>query len=239
MSMSRFHSLSVVFAATLVTASSSVSAAPPPKLALVFDPEMIDADVAYFERVTGPARQSHGSTRSYKVGGCEVKATIAENSVRSLRMDLGPRCTFDLNKFLPNFSGKFPSLHTMTFGDFDALTRGTGRFYSDCIRWCGNAADPTIMEHWSGSRSDRFLEIMLEVVQVGDSVSDAARTWYDAMERIEGEKWAGEGKWNCTRKYDGMARQAFRKITISSITIGYDVEAEELERLTGPMFCNP
>jgi len=230
---------SLVLTATLFAASSAGSAAQATKLALVFDPEMIDANVAYFEQVTGPARKTYGNTRSYKVDGCDVEATIARGSIRSLRMVLSPRCTFDLNKFLPNFSGRFPAAHAITFGTFDTITRGTGRFYSDCITGCGNAADPTVMEHWSGSRADLFFEIMLEVVLANGPAIDASRAWYSAMEKIEGEQWVMDGKWNCTRKHDALARRAFRDITISSITIGYDVEAEEIKRLTGPLFCKP
>ena len=191
---------------------------------------MIGADVAYFEQVVGPARNTFDSTKIYKVSGCEVTAIIADGSVRSLRLELSPQCAFDLNKFLPNYSGKFPSPHAMTFGKFDSVTGGNGQFYADCLTQCGNAADPVIYEHWQGSRADLTLEVMLEAVQVSDPVLSGANTWQAAMEKIEGEDWVVDAKFNCTHKYDAIARSAFRDVKISAITIGYDVKAPGCER---------
>ena len=228
--MSRFQLLVAASAVAMLAANSAASAAKPVNIAQVFDPEMIDADVAYFERVTGPARNTYDDTKIYKVDGCEITATVAGGSIRSLRMDLSPQCTFNLNKFLPNFADKFPSPHTMTFGKFDSVTGGNGQFYADCLTQCGNAADPVIYEHWYGSRADLVLEVMLEAVQVGGPVLSAADTWHAAMEKAEGEDWVVDAKFNCTRKYDAIAHRAFRDVTISAITIGYDVQAPHCER---------
>jgi hypothetical protein len=100
------------------------------KLERVFDPEMLGADVAYFEQVTGPARNTYrDGTKIYKIGDCEVTAAITGGSITSLGMGLSPQCTFDLNKFLSNSSDQFPFPHTMTFGKFNpdcplAIVRG-------------------------------------------------------------------------------------------------------------------
>jgi hypothetical protein len=155
--MPRFQLLGAASAVLLLAVCSTASDAKPAKLAQVFDPEMIDADIPYFERVTGPARNTYGDTKIYKVDGCEITAIVAGGSIRSLRIDLSPQCTFSLNKFLPNFAGKFPSPHTLTFGKFDSVTGGNGQFYADCLTRCGNAADPVIYEHWYGSRADLVL----------------------------------------------------------------------------------
>ena len=228
--MSKSQLLAIASTVILLTVSDTASAAKPVKLAQVFDPEMINADVAYFERVTGPARNTYGDTKIYKVGGCEVTATVAAGSVRSVRIDLSPKCTFNINKFLPNFSGKFPPTHTLTFGKFDSLTGGNGQFYADCLAQCGNAADPVIYVHWYGSRADLVLEVMLEVVQVSGPALSAADTWQAAMGKAEDEDWIIDAKFNCTRKYDAIAHQAFRDVTITAITIGYDIQAPRCER---------
>lgn len=228
--MSKPQLLAIASALVLLSASSAVPAAKPIKLVQVFDPDMINADVAYFEQVTGPARNTYGDTKIYKVGGCEVTATIAVGSVRSLRINLNPQCTFNINKFLPNFSGKFPPTHALTFGEFDSLTGGNGQFYADCLTLCGNAADPVIYEHWYGSRADRVLEVMLETTQVSGPALSAADTWQSAMSKAEGEDWVVDAKFNCTRKYDAIAHQPFREVTITAITIGYDVQAPRCER---------
>lgn len=193
------------------------------KLAQVFDPEMIGADVAYFEQVTGPAWQTYGDTKYYKVDGCEVTATIAGGSIRSLGMrNLSSQCTFNLDKFLPNFAGKLPSPHSMTFGEFDSATGMSGQFYADCLGNCGNASDPVVYEHWYGSRADQNLEVVLGVVLVGDGIA-ASMTWEDAMEKVEGRYWIIDKQFNYTRKYDAVAHQAFQNVRISKITIGYDL----------------
>ena len=228
--MSIFHSLVSAFILTMLAASDTASAAKPAKLAHVFDPEMIGADVAYFERITGPARNTDENTKIYKMDGCEVTSTIADGAVRSLRVDLSPKCTFNLNMFLPNFSGKFPSTHAMTFGKFDSVTGGNGKFYADCLTQCGNAADPGIYEHWYGSRADLVLEVMLEAVQVSGPALSAADTWQVAMEKTEGENWVVDAKFNCTRQYDAIAHRAFRNVTISAITVGYDIQTPRCER---------
>lgn len=227
--MSIFHLLAIASAVTLLIASSSASSVKPVKLAQIFDQEMIGADVAYFEQVVGPARNTYDNTKIYKVDGCEVTATISGISVRALRVDLSPQCTFNLNKFLPNFSNRFPPPHVMTFGKFDSITEGTGRFYADCLTQCGNAADPVIFEHWYGSRADLFLEVVLEAVLASSPVLSAAHTWKTAMEKIEGENWVIDAKFNCTRKYDAIAHRAFQDVTISAITIGYDVQVPRCE----------
>ncbi len=235
--MAKSNLLHILLAATLIVITCAASAGPPAKLARMFDPEMIDADVAYFEQVAGLPRRTFENTKSYKVDGCEVVATIARGAVRSLQLELGQDCTFDLNKFLPNYSGKFPPPHMMTVGQFDAITNRTGHFYSDCIHACGNAVDPSVVEHWIGSRADGFVEIMLEVVMRNDRAINAAFAWYDAMEEVEGKEWVVNEQWNCTRKHDATASRAFKDVGITSITIGYDVWAQELRRLTGPLFC--
>lgn len=227
--MAKLGLIAIAAILTMFAASSAASAAKPAELAQVFDPEMIDADIAYFERVTGPARNTYGNTKVYKVGDCDVTATVAGGSVRSLRVDISPRCTFDLNRLLSNFPGKFPAPDAMTFGEFDSVTGGSGQFFADCLAQCGNAADPVIYEHWHGSRADLALEVMLEAVQVSGAVLDGAAIWRAAREKVEGEDWVVDAKFNCTREYDAVAHRAFRDVTISAIAIGHDVQPPRCE----------
>ena len=220
----------VATAIILATAHGADAQGKKSKLAQAFDPEMISADLAYFEQVTGPARSTYGNTKTYKVDGCEVTATISDGSVRSLRVDLNHKCTINLNTFLPNFQSKFPALDAMTFGKFDAVSGGNGQFMADCLTGCGNAADPVVYEHWYGSRANLMLEVMLEVVLDGIPAINAAHKWQAAMEKSEGENWVSATKFNCDRtKYDHIAHQAFRDVKISAITIGYDIETPRCE----------
>jgi hypothetical protein len=198
--------------------------AAPSKLKQVFDPEMLSADLPYFELVTGPARNTHRNTKIYKVDGCEVTATLDGGAIQSLRLELSPSCTFDLNKFLHGY-GKFPAPHLMTFGQFDALTGNVGQFMTDCLNECGNITDPSVYEYRSGPHSDGWLDVMLEV-KLGDTPSiDASFKWAKAMKKTEGEEWVLQTKFNCQlTKYDTVARNAFKKVRITAITVGHNIK---------------
>lgn len=221
----RFQFLAVASALAMLTASSAAFAAKPIRLEQVFDPDMINVDVAYFERVTGPARNTLGEeAKLYNVDGCHVIANISGGTVRSLVVHVSPECTFDINKFLPSFSGKFPPVHTLTFGKFDSITGGDGRFYADCFGACGNNGGNEVKEHWGGSKFHDYLHVMLHVEIYRGSGKSAADKWEASMEKAEGFKWVYGAKFNCTDKYDAIAHQLFRDVTITAITIGRDVE---------------
>lgn len=228
--MSRFQLLATASAVTLITASGAASGARPVNLAEVFDPEMINADLPYFEQVTGPARNTYGDTKYYKVGDCVVQVKLAEGTIRSLSMQLSPKCTFDVNRFLPSHAGKFPPSHALTFGAFDTLTSGTGEFYANCLSLCGNAFLPVIYEYWQGARSDNQLEIMLEAGEFSNHALGAKDTWEAALGRVRDEKWVIDATLICSRKYDESVRRAFRDVTIGVITIGYDIQVPGCDR---------
>jgi len=217
-----------ILALAVIVASASCTSSKEEKggrLARVFDPKMLSADLRYFEQVTGPAKITNARTKIYSVEGSEIWVTVANGSVSAFRANLSPQCSFDLNKFIRASSGKFPPLHTMTFGQFDALTGGEGQFMADCLTSCGNAADPVVYECWMGTRAAGCLEVMLEAVQVGEDVLAAAGIWRDTMEKGEGENWVIDTKFNCNRsKYDAIAHSAFKNIRVTGITIGYNID---------------
>jgi hypothetical protein len=105
--------LSVAVIVTLMFSiiDSGLAVANPSKLDQVFDGEMLGVDVPYFEQLTGLAKHTYANSKIYKVDGCEVTANTDANTIRSLRIDLSAKCTFDLNKFLNASSGKFPAPH--------------------------------------------------------------------------------------------------------------------------------
>ena len=115
----------------------------------------------------------------------------------------------------------------MTFGQFEALTDGSGRFMASCLSNCGNAADPVVYKHWEGPHANSFLNVILEVALGGGDSIDAAATWQRAMEAGEGADWVEARKFNCQgSKYDALARKAFKNITITAITVGYAIDME-------------
>lgn len=211
-------------ASTLLLAGFAHADTKSDKLAKIFDQETIGADVAWLENITGPARNTYGKTKIYKVDGCEITATTVKGTIDALRMEITPTCTFDLAAVLPRFEGKLPPLEKLTFGAFDALTPGAGRFYADCLDQCGNAADPVVIEHWSGGRPDRVIEVMLEVAQVSDATLAAADAWRKAMREGESKDWVIKRQFNCSNKYDELAHKVFRDIPITAITVGWQLE---------------
>jgi hypothetical protein len=229
---------SILTAIILLSVSNVVMAAKPNKLSKIFDYEMLNVDVAYFEKVAGVAKNTnYDGKKNYKVDGCEIHVDVTGGTVQSLSMELSNKCTFDLKKFLPNISSL--SAHKVTFGKFDSEIGETGRFYSDCISGCGNAADPHVYMYWDGSRADRFLGILLDVVQVNDPVLNAVDKWRAAMQKVEGDDWVTDTKFNCPNQkndpynseYNIFVHKTFKDVTISAITIGYGIQEKDVAEM--------
>lgn len=132
--------LSLVAAFAQMSASGSGSQAEGDDiLAKIFTPWMLNVKLAYFEKVTGPARTSFSGAqtgvtrREYNLDeGCTVWADVANNQVLSLRVELGPKCTVDLNKFRP-YGELLPTANRLTVGRFSSSVDSV-KFASDWIR---------------------------------------------------------------------------------------------------------
>lgn len=218
--MPRFRQ-SFLTAVILLTASNAVFAATSSKMSQIFDYEMLNSDVAYFEKIAGVAKNTTENKKTYKVEGCEIEADVSDGKISSLKLNVSKKCTFDLNKFVSKTS--LPA-NTLTFGK---MGKG-GRFYSDCLSMCGNSADPVVYEYISGSHAEQYVDVMLEVAQVDDLSINAANKWQSVMEKAEGHDWIIETKFNCPNKnedkYNEAAHKAFKDVKISAITIGYGIE---------------
>ena len=194
------------------------------KLTEIFDPQMLDVDLVFFEHITGPARKTIGNKKHYIIDNCYVTADVKDGSIQSLHLDLWSECTFDLNKYLAHYSGAFPPVHRMTFGEFSLITNG-GDFFADCLIGCANMADPIVYEFWKGSHSDNnYLSVMLDVTLSNSDAIDAAGKWEDVMKKTHGEKWIENKLFNCTNEFNSYALDSFRDIVITGITIGYGIE---------------
>ncbi|MDZ4367603.1 MAG: hypothetical protein U0987_11350 [Afipia sp.] len=190
-------------------------------LTQIFQRSMLGAQVAYLERLTGPARNVDGRARTYVVTGCEVMVTVEKGAVRSLGLpSLSPKCTVSLADF--GFDGPLPN--KATFGMFDELGFKT-RYTADCLRSCGNAYDPSVYATVSTPHSNGFLTFRVGAVQSSDQALDAANKWEQVMEAAEGEDWLVEARFNCTDRYDAAAARALRDVRITSIEVGsFDVD---------------
>jgi hypothetical protein len=232
-----FKSLAII-ALTFVVLSPSISeAAKREKLAKVLSPKMLSVDLAYFEKIAGVAKNTYENIKVYDIDDCEVTATIENGSVAALRVDLTPKCTFDLNKFLDISPEKFPAPYKMTFGEFDTLTNSMSEFMADCLGGCGNAADPVVYEYKSGTHAEGWIDILLEATTTSKDAALAFRTWTDALEKGEGIDWimnqgvrTGNDKLICNpQKYNSIAHNAFRNVRISAITFGHNISKAQCQ----------
>ncbi len=207
----------------LIVFFATVANAAPSKLEQIFTADMIDADVSYLEQFSGPARNSNEfmKTKTYKVNGCIVTAHLDSNekTVQALTLNVSDKCTFDVNSFVANTNKPFPSANKITFKNLDD-SMGGGKFFSDCLIGCGNSYAPSVYEFIHSSHADNYIDIMIGVEQSTDVVLDASSKWIDAMKKQEGDEWLIATKFNCTEKYDDIARAAFKNIRIDSISIG-------------------
>jgi hypothetical protein len=196
------------------------------KISRIFTPEMLGVETTYFEKISGSAKYKSGETRTYLIDGCSVFTENSGGKVNSLGMSLSKKCTFDLNKFFNGYN--FPATNKMTFGDFE-IKAGPGKFTASCLLNCGNAADPSVSNIWTGSRADGGIRVKMEVSLVDDPALNAADKWRSAILENESEQWIYDGKFNCGKnKYDQVANAVFKKVKFDTITIGsIDVNLEE------------
>ena len=194
---------------------------PPPKqrvsgLGAIFQRDMIGAQVTYLETFTGPARDVAGPSRVYVVDSCEISATIVDNRVQALGIPtLSPRCTVSLKPF--GFDGPLP--HLGTFGEFQKIGYET-RYTADCLRSCGNAADPVVYATVQTPHANGFIGFRVGAAQVSSQALDAAGKWEDGMLADHGEDWVIDAKFNCTDRYDPIATRLFKNVRISSLEVG-------------------
>lgn len=215
--------------------SKVVVPVPKPQSSLIskiFNFEMLGVNLAYLEKMTGPAMNTYDGrkkgdiTNIYKIDNCEISVGISKGVVRSLGIGyLSPECTFDPNLFLTvkGFDKELPMAHEMTFGQFDA-DHTDGKYTATCLSNCGNAsASEKFYEEWQGPHAYSYLEVRIGVEISNNDVISASNKWEDAMVKGEGEDWVMDTKFRCNHKYDHIAKEAFKNIKITSITIGYDV----------------
>lgn len=213
----------IVRTVACLLAVASANALAGEKLNKIFDPEMLGANLPYFEKISGPAKNTFSyskgkKTNVYKIEGCEVTVEVSNGSIESLGLNgLSPKCSFNINKFLPNMVG-LPPLYNMTFGQFDSATGG-GLYGADCLMGCGAAAESNAYAVWQASMADNAHEVQVGVI-LSDPAWDAASKWLDAMRKGESEDWIIDRKFVCNKKYNPFAQKAFKDVRITSVKIG-------------------
>lgn len=213
--------------ALLGTAQATTS-----KLQRVFQSEILNARLSYFESVTGPAiyANTYNGTeiRDYRVDGCRVSAGIKGGNVRWLRLDLSPRCNFNIATFIGN---GYPTTAGLTVGRFARGSFGPDlRVQAGCFMSCGNAADPEVDFTWEGPHAANYINVTLSVVLVSGPALAAATRWEDVIRRREGDNYILNTRFNCTHTYDAEGVRAFANAPVKSVTIGYDLPSEDYQR---------
>ncbi len=142
-----------------------------PKLVKIFTPDILGANVAYLETLTGPAFRTEGADRIYKVEDCEIIVGAAKGKIANIGIDgVSPRCSFPIAQyFAEGYDHPVPPLPT--FGD---IKEGLGGHYgATCLTLCGNAAAPVVWLSYEGSHADNFNGLYAAIPITGGPALDA------------------------------------------------------------------
>jgi len=200
------------------------------KLERIFKPDMLQVQVAFLEKITGPAKfvRSNGlgvETRSYQVDGCKVEAFVEQTTpgVRAViryGLELAPRCNIDFGPFLHNH----PNTRGLTPARFAKGSYGAARrVHADCVSTCSpHGVEPTIDLIFDGFMPTNNVGAVLTIAfgrtRAGrDAISQLQRL----MESREGSDYVAELKFNCDMKYDEVARKLFADVPVDRVEVGY------------------
>jgi hypothetical protein len=207
------------------------------RLAQVFTPEMLGAEVPYFEAKIGPAMRvekgfiphdafaedpdkvSNLTTRTYKLGSCYVKTVAEGTKIRALGLaKISSQCTFDLNPFTPGVG--FPSLSSMTFAQFDRAA-GDAIFTADCLEGCGNCCRSYVYDVWNTPHVYNFIQVaaMGDIDGGGEGMLNAEDDWRKQIVSASGEQYLVAGTFNTDCKFDKQAHNDFAHVRIEAIWI--------------------
>ena len=164
----------------------------------LFSTETIGMNLAYVEKIAGPAMRSEFHRHQFRADGCDITLVSdeADKVIESVEIDIAPSCNLSLKSVL-NVSEGQPDikLGDLTFGGFEPLL--DSRYYADCLTLCGNAADPVVYLEAKGSRLTNFINYSVQAPMVDGKVLDATAAWRDAMVKAESEDYVLDTRFNC------------------------------------------
>jgi len=212
-------------AAATNAASAAPVAMPNPKLAQIFTPDVIGSNVAFLETITGPAFRTDGPTLTYKVGACTVIVGQTAGKIDNIGIDgYGPACSFPIAQY---FAGGYdhPVPQLPTFGD---ISRGFGGTYAaDCLKLCGNAADPVVSLNYQGSHADNFNNLYAAIPVTEDATLNAWQAWAGQL----GAKYSDDVLEQGTTRMNGdsaqdFAAQSFANLRPTVIRVGTNLPGQ-------------
>ena len=227
-------------------AASSGPNSPPPaaqdastaaKLAMVFAPDALGENVAHLETITGPDFSAtpgppggSQTINTYKVDRCRVLVGVSNGTVDNVGIEnYGGDCQFQVGQYFHQDVGKDGKTQdvvssTPTIGE---LTRGLGgTFVSDCITFCGNAADPVVLLEYDGSHADNFDQLVATIVLNSDNTMKASEVWASALAKKYGNDYPAQMD-NTKDNLNDVADDAFRDIRPTTIQVGQRLIANQ------------
>ena len=141
----------------------------------LFSTETIGMNLAYAQKIAGPAMRSEFHRHQFRTDGCDITLVSdeADKVIESVEIDIAPSCNLSLKSVL------------------------NSRYYADCLTLCGNAADPVVYLEAKGSRLTNFINYSVQAPMVDGKVLDATAAWRDAMVKAESDDYVLDTRFNC------------------------------------------
>jgi hypothetical protein len=192
-------------------------------LARIFTPDILGANLAYVETITGPAFSTEGADRTYKVDGCKVIVGVAKGKIANIGIDgVSQHCSFPIAQyFASGYDHPVPPFPT--FGD---IKDGFGGHYdADCLALCGNAADPEVSLAYQGSHADNFTNLYAAIPIADEPQLAAYLDWSAKLTAKYGQDYVANGKFHDGDAMDDVAAKDFARIHPQTIRVGQDLPA--------------
>lgn len=192
----------------------------------LFKPDTIGMNLAYVNKLAGPAVRSDFHRHLYRLDGCELtlRSDNADKVVQAVEVAVTPNCQLSLEPLLGGYAGEPPlQLQALNFAQFGDMLSGAS-FYADCLSLCGNAADPVVTLHVEGPRALQLMEFAIEVPLVGEAALNASERWKTAMETAESDTYVVDTRFNCEpQRFEQVAQSAFATIQPSVFIFGKEL----------------
>jgi len=202
-------------------AVADYAAARSPQLAKIFTPDILGANVAYLETITGPAFRTEAAERTYKVDGCQIVVGVEKGKIANIGVDgVSAHCSFPIAQY---FAGGYdhPVPPLPSFGD---IKDGLGGHYgATCLSLCGNAAAPVVWLTYSGSHADNFNGLYAAIPITGGPALDAYEDWSAKLIAKYGQAYVENGQYEGGDSLDDVAAKDFARVRPTLIRVGQDL----------------
>jgi hypothetical protein len=206
-------------------ASAATPAAPSAKLAKIFTADILGANVAYLESLTGPAFSTEGSDRTYKVDGCQIIVGAEKGKIANIGVDgVSGRCSFDITQYFAQ-GYDHPAPRAPTFGQIKDWLGG--HYGADCLSLCGNAAAPVVSLDYSGSHADNFNGLYAAISITEGPALGAYEDWGAKLTAKYGKDYVVNGQYMSGDNLDAVVSKDFANVRPTIIRVGQDLPAPD------------